>query len=154
MKNSVEGSGFRSDEMAEVLILRTIALRKLAMVLLPRPVPAHNPRSRLSDKTNTTSEGMSLIRSQCVNCLPSTITQSDARLQCRWPYGRGRGRPGIRSLPAYPTVGARATLRPRLRGVSSYIEGGNSHASTTTLDAVTARIEHPAAASDQGSRQE
>jgi hypothetical protein len=80
-------------------------------------------------------------------------TQSDARLPWRWPYGRGRGRqagrPGPRSLPACRTVVARASPRPRLRCVSPYSEGGPSHASTTTPDAVTARRaqHHPAAAS-------
>jgi hypothetical protein len=54
--------------------------------------------------------------------LPSTITQSDARLLCRWPYGRCRGRPGPRSHPAYQAVGARATPRPRLTRVRHYIE--------------------------------
>jgi hypothetical protein len=45
------------------------------------------------------------------------------------------------SFPAYRTVGARETPRPRLSCVSPYSEGRPSHASTTTPDAVPDRAE-------------
>ena len=63
------GTALSAIGKAKVLLLvRTVALRNFAMVLLLRAVTAHNPRSRLSDKTNPPSEWMSLNKSQRGNC--------------------------------------------------------------------------------------